>query len=255
MTATRNNGSVFDTQTKSAIIPANDSNLVWFEVDMPKSGYTSENVTFSFDVSAPDGVRETTVSNNIDSITKSVIDLPNRNCDDAGLELTAPKSFSYSRFSSDSALERSWSVYEWNGGFVRRTYTAKLRMSANLVPDISAGYQKKSGNVWTTRSGYGLNTEVIVSADGPDIAGTLKVDSFYPEHNYSESANRSDRLVLSSGRYSWSKAHHTPLWFPDKAYSVRYSAYDLWCPGGMLYGYANAYVNIDGDMYDDLYTN
>ena len=30
---------------------------------------------------------------------------------------------------------------------------------------------------------------------------------------------------------------------------------DLWCPGGMLYGYTNAYVNIDGDMYDDLYTN
>jgi hypothetical protein len=47
----------------------------------------------------------------------------------------------------------------------------------------------------------------------------------------------------------------TPLWFPDKAYAVKYYAYDLWCPGGMLYGYTNAYVNIDGDMYDDLYTN
>ena len=69
-------------------------------------------------------------SNNVDSITKSVIDLPARNCNDAGLELTAPKSFSYSRFSSDSSVERTWSVYEWNGGFVRRTYTAKLRMSA-----------------------------------------------------------------------------------------------------------------------------
>lgn len=56
MTETRNNGSVFDTQTKSVIIPANDSNLVWFEVDMPMSGYTSESVTFNFDVSAPDGV-------------------------------------------------------------------------------------------------------------------------------------------------------------------------------------------------------
>ena len=56
MTETRNNGSVFDTQTKSVIIPANDSNLVWYEVDMPMSGYTSESVTFNFDVSAPDGV-------------------------------------------------------------------------------------------------------------------------------------------------------------------------------------------------------
>lgn len=255
MTATRNNGSVFDTQTKSVIIPANDSNLVWFEVDMPGSGYTSDNVTFSFDVSAPDGVRETTVSNNVDSITKSVIDLPNRSCDDAGLELTAPRSFSYSRYSSDSAVERTWSVYEWNGGFVRRTYTAKLRISALLVPDISAGYRKKSRNVWTTRSGYGLNTEVSVSADGSDIAGTLKVDTFYPEHNYSTLTNKSDRLELVNGKHSWSKTHHTPLWFPNKAYSVKYYAYDLWCPGGMLSSYTNAYVNIDGDMYDDLYTN
>ena len=95
-----------------------------------------------------------------------MIDLPARNCEVSGLELTAPKAFSYSRFSSDSAVERMWSVYEWNGGFVRRTYTAKLRMSAVLVPDISAGYRKKSGNVWTTRSGYGLNTEVNVSVDG-----------------------------------------------------------------------------------------
>lgn len=255
MTATRNNGSVFDTQTKSVIIPANDSNLVWFEVDMPKSGYTSDSVTFSFDVSALEGVRETTVSNNIDSITKSVIDLPARNCDDAGLELTAPESFSYSRFSSDSAVERTWSVYEWDGGFVRRTYTAKLKMSAVLVPDNSAGYRKKSGNVWTTRSGYGLNTEVNVSVDGSEIAGTLKVDAFYPEYNYSTLTNKSDRLELVSGKYVWSEMHHTPLWFPDKAYSVKYYAYDLWCPGGMLYGYANAYVNIAGDMYDDLYTN
>lgn len=184
-----------------------------------------------------------------------MIDLPARNCEVSGLELTAPKAFSYSRFSSDSAVERMWSVYEWNGGFVRRTYTAKLRMSAVLVPDISAGYRKKSGNVWTTRSGYGLNTEVNVSVDGSEIAGVLKVDSFYPEHNYSTLTNKSDRLVQASGKYAWLKMHHTPLWFPDKAYSVKYYAYDLWCPGGMLSSYTNAYVNIDGDMYDDLYTN
>lgn len=91
--------------------------------------------------------------------------------------------------------------------------------------------------------------------DGSEIAGTLKVDSFYPEHNYSTLTNKSDRLVQASGKYSWLEMHHTPLWFPDKAYSVKFCAYDLWCPGGMLSGYTNAYVNIDGDMYDDLYTN
>ena len=266
MTAKRNGGSVFDTQTKTVIIPANASNLVWFTVDMPKDGYTSSTVTFEFKVSAPSGVKETSVSNNTDTISKTVVDLPNRNCVDADMELNAPSSFSYSKYSSNSATTRTWSVYEWNGGFVRKTYTAKLVMSAALVPDATAGYRKQSGGIWTTRSSYGLNTEVSVSVSGggSDIAGTLKVDSFYPEHNYSTATNKSDRLELVGGKYvfksngntvSGSRMHTTPLWFPDKAYAVKYYAFDLWCPGGMLYGYTNAYVNIDGDMYDDLYTN
>ena len=266
MTAKRNGGSVFDTQTTTVIIPANDSNLVWFTVDMPKDGYTSSTVTFEFKVSAPSGVKETSVSNNTDTISKTVVDLPMRNCVDADLELNAPSGFSYSKYSSNTATTRTWSVYEWNGGFVRKTYTAKLVMSASLVPDATAGYRKQSGGIWTTRSGYGLNTEVSVSVSGggSDIAGLLKVDSFYPEHNYSTATNKSDRLELVGGKYvfksngntvSGSRMHTTPLWFPDKAYAVKYYAFDLWCPGGMLYGYTNAYVNIDGDMYDDLYTN
>ena len=265
MTAKRNGGSVFDTQTTTVIIPANDSNLVWFTVNMPASGYTSNTVTFEFKVTAPSGVKETSVSNNTDTISKTVVDLPNRNCADPGLELDAPSGFNYSKYSSNSATTRTWSVYEWNGGFVKKTYTAKLVMSASLVPDASAGYRKQSGGIWTTRSGYGLNTEVTVSVSGTTTtAGTLKVDTFYPEHNYSTATNKSDRLELVSGKYvfksngstvSGSRMHTTPLWFPDKAYAVKYYAYDLWCPGGMLYGYTNAYVNIDGDMYDDLYTN
>ncbi len=266
MTAKRNGGSVFDTQAKTVIIPAYDSNLVWFTVDMPKDGYTSSTVTFEFKVSAPAGVTESSVSNNTDTISKTVVDLPNRNCVDADMELNAPSSFSYSKYSSTIMMTRTWSVYEWNGGFVKKTYTAKLNMNATLIPDASAGYRKQSGTMWTTRSGYGLNTEVTVSVVGgsSDTAGVLKVDTFYPEHNYSTATNKSDRLELLSGKYVFkengntvggSRMHTTPLWFPDNIYSVKYYAYDLWCPGGMLYGYTKASVIIDGDMYDDLYTN
>jgi len=48
MTAKRNGNTVFDTQTKTVIIPANDSNLVWFTVEMPDSGYTSDTLTNKF---------------------------------------------------------------------------------------------------------------------------------------------------------------------------------------------------------------
>ena len=49
--------------------------------------------------------------------------------------------------------------------------------------------------------------------------------------------------------------HTVPLWFPDEPYTVKYYAFDVWCPAGMLMAKGNARVVINGDMYDDLYTN
>lgn len=265
MTAKGNGSTVFDTQTADVIIPAFGNNLTWFTVTIPE---TANSVTFDFKVSVPAGVTETNLSNNTDTITAAVNVLLNRACADASLELTPPKSFNYSNYTGNTAETRSWSMWEWNGGFVRKTYTAKLNLSAVLYPDETAGYRKQNGSTWTTRSGYGLDTEVAANvntnAASSATVGTLKVDIFYPEHNYSTSNNKSDRLELVNGKYvlkplsssvSSNRMHATPLWFPDKAYSVKYYAYDIWCPAGMLSGYTNAGVMISGDMYDDLYTN
>ncbi len=266
MTAKRNGSIMFDTQTKAVIIPANDSNLVWFTVDMPASGYTSDTVTFEFEVTAPTGVTETNLYNNDDTLMKTVYDLPNRDCEDPGMTTEAPSSFKYSKYSEDTSEILEWEVYEWNGAFVKKTYSASLDMTASLIPNENAGYREKISGVWTTRSGYGVDTEVTVDVDSDfdDVEGTLKVDTFYPEHNYSTAVKKSDRLELVGDEYVFkknsnsvnaSRMHGIPLWFPDGAYAVKYYVYDLWCPVGMLTGYTNAFVNIDGDMYDDLYTN
>ncbi len=266
MTAKRNGNSVFDTQTKTVIIPSNDSNLVWFEVDMPSDGFSSNTVTFEFTVTAPSGVKETNLTNNSDSLSKTVTDLPDRDCEDSGFSTTVPSTFSNTSYTNTDCEALTWSVYEWDGGFVRKTYTAKLAMTAKLVPNANAGYRVESGGIWTTRSGYGVDTESTVTVDttSTEVVGNLKVDTFYPEHNYSTAANKSDRLELVGGKYVFvknstsvndSRMHGIPLWFPDGTYSVKYYAYDVWCPAGMLTGYTSARVTIDGDMYDDLYTN
>ena len=138
-------------------------------------------------------------------------------------------------------------------------------MTPVLIPDETAGYREEIGGVWVTRSGYGVDTEteVTVESDSGDVVGTLKVDTFYPEHGYSTAASKSDRLEKVGGVYvfrplassvSGARMHTIPLWFPDRPYSVKYIAYDVWCPAGMLSGKSHARVNIDGDMYDDLYT-
>ena len=267
MSATRNGGSVFATGSKSVICPAGSSNLVWFEVDIPETGYSTDDIKFTFKVATPSDVTESSTANNTIIKTERVVKLPERKSPDASFELTPPNSFSYSEYKTKSTSTLSWSVWEWNGGFVRKTYTARLTLAASLVPDASAGYRKESGGKWTTRSGYGLNTEVTVGISATNsamVTGNEKVNVYYPEHNYSTASVSSDMLELSGGKYVFkvndgslngSRYHATPLWFPDGAYSVKYHVYDKWCPAGMLTGYTYASVNIDGSMYDDLYTN
>ena len=267
MTATRNGGSVFATESKSVICPAGSSNLVWFAVDIPETGYSSDDIKFTFKVSVPSDVTESSTANNTITKNERAVKLPDRSAPDASFELTPPNSFSYSEYKTKSTPTLSWSVWEWNSGFVRKTYTAKLTLSASLIPDASAGYRKESGGKWTTRSGYGLNTEVTVGLNATNsamITGEAKVNAYYPEYNYSTASASSDMLELVGGKYVFkensgslngSRYHATPIWFPDGAYSVKYYVYDQWCPAGMLTGYTYAAVTISGSMYDDLYTN
>ena len=267
MIATRNGGSVFATESKSVICPAGSSNLVWFTLDIPETGYSADDIKFTFKVSVPSDVTESSSANNTITKNERAVKLPDRQSPDASFELTPPSSFSYSEYKTKSTPTLSWSVWEWNGGFVRKTYTAKLTLSASLVPDASAGYRKESGGKWTTRSGYGLNTEVTVGLNATNsamVTGDAKVNAYYPEYNYSTATASSDMLELSGGKYVFkmndgslngSRYHATPIWFPDGAYSVKYHVYDQWCPAGMLTGYTYAAVTISGSMYDDLYTN
>ena len=261
MTAKKADGSVFDTQDNDVIIPANGENLTWFTVTVPDTS----TVTFDFHVTAPDRVEETNLSNNDDSVNAPVSELPVRECEDADATLDPPEDFTYEENTDDEEPELTWDVWEWEDGFVKKTYHAKLVMSPVLIPDETAGYREEIGGVWVTRSGYGVDTETEVSVESnfDEIAGSLKVDTFYPEHVYSTAASKSDRLEEISGAYvfrplassvSGARMHTIPLWFPDRPYTVKYIAYDVWCPAGMLSGKSHARVSIDGDMYDDLYT-
>ena len=59
LTAKNNAGTVFDTQTVTAICPAGERNLVWFEVMIPDT----PKVTFTFDISPPTGYTDTNTAN------------------------------------------------------------------------------------------------------------------------------------------------------------------------------------------------
>ncbi len=275
MKATRNGGTVFDSQTKSVICPKGDTNLVWFTVDIPETGYSSADVTFTFTVTTPATITDTTSTNDVSSKTVTTYVLPDRSTPDASFELDPPADFTDSTYKTNNNKQLSWTVWEWNGGFVEKTYTAKLTVKAELTPDATAVWSKYNNTkkLWTTRSGYGLNTAVTVSLTGVDddmFAGNAKVNAYYPEFNYSTATSKSNMLLMgtenesgysasftfdsNTDTISGNKMHVTPVWFPDGEYSVKYEVYDIWTPAGMLTSNTYAIINIEGSLYDDYYT-
>ena len=275
MKATRNGGVVFDAQTKSVICPQGETNLVWFALDIPETGYTSADVTITFLVATPENIADSTGINDVSTKTVITYMLPARKTPNARFELEPSSDYSKSIYKSNNSKELSWSVWEWSGGFVEKTYSAKLTVKVELRPDVTAIWSKYSHTkkLWTTRSGYGLNTAVTVSLTGVDdamFAGNAKVNAYYPEFNYSAATNKSNMLVLENENESGysafftfdcntdtisnNKMHITPVWFPDGEYSVKYVVYDIWTPAGMLTSNTYAIINIEGSMYDDYYT-
>jgi len=233
-------------------------------------------VEFTFTVSVPAGYVDPDTSNNVSSRSKTASVLTTRQASDFGYQTSAPSTFTGSGYRSDTTNQRSWTVWEWNGGFVRKTYTAKLTLSASLTPDITAVWKEydSANGVYKTRSGYGLNTEVHVKLMGipADMyTGHAKATAFYPEFNYGTGASQTDSLdlytetnsagytadlVFKSNPYSVSgnRMHFTPMWFPDGAYKINFDCFDIWTPAGMLTGTTGAKVIISGSIYDDHYT-
>ena len=276
MVARRDGSTAITTQTQTVICPAGETNLVWFPVTVPATGYSTGTVQFTFTVSVPTGYVDPDTGNNVSVKTETTNVLTVRQATDFGYQTTAPSSFTGNGYRADSASQTTWSVWEWNGGFVRKTYTAKLTLSAALTPDSTAVWKEydSAAGVYKTRSGYGLNTEAHVKLTGipADMyTGHAKATARYPEFNYSTGASATDDLHLltesTSGGYtadlvfknnpysvSGNRMHFTPMWFPDGEYKINFYCFDVWTPAGMLTGTTGAKVIIDGSMYDDHYT-
>lgn len=260
-------------QTKDIIIPGGESNLVWFEFTLPTTGYLSDIINLECILTPPDNM-----SGNKKNASKilNISEHTQRSSPNPGYEDSAPHLYSVPPKPARENPRVTWSVWEWvNNSFQKKTYSASLVTHASLNPDSTAGYQSYNSatGMWSTRSGYGVNTQLNVSVNNIEgaIAGTAKADAYYPEFDYSVAVNKSSSLLLDGSTLgggqlkhsfvfrpnlstiSRNNMHMTPIWFPDGQYTVHYQVYDIWTPGGELTASENATILIEGNMYDDSY--
>lgn len=152
-------------------------------------------------------------------------------------------------------IDNGWYDFTYN------RYTASLEVSQDIIPDVwvptGLGSRMKSGY------GFRTNAETQMVTDAPMSAYTQAQTAamYFPEFQYQTYYRVLDKNVqtyktafkFKENRYSTykSRAHFTPIWYPDGTYISYTKIYDAWTPAGMLQVNNGALLEISGNLFED----
>lgn len=145
--------------------------------------------------------------------------------------------------------------------FTYNRYEASLKVNQNILPDVWAA----TGFGSRMKSGYGFraNTETHIETDAPATAYTQAQTAvmYFPEFQYQTYFRVLDKDIqtyqsafrFKENRYSTykSRAHFTPIWYPDGEYKSYTQIYDAWTPAGMLRVNQSGMLEISGNLFED----
>lgn len=267
-TVKKSNGTQIYTGSKNVVVPANDSNLVYFRWRVP-TGLNGANVTVKAEV-LENGTSYDYVSNSRSTIPYYYYTTP-----DTKYEEKAPSGFKAPSQPSATSDYATWSEYIYqNGSFVLKSYGIGLaaNSSVSLTPASGNSAVKDSSGKWAMKSGYGVWLETannISTVSGylipssNDVTKAQYVYALFPEYNYQYGANLSHTLYQSEGIWYFNvpnsaktnlEYHFTPLYYPDGKYVVKVIKSDVWTPAGMLQAAETTKpITISGNAYDDWY--
>lgn len=233
-----------------AVIPANDTNLVYFKWTVPK--IAGKNVYCEAEINADGTVDEYLNTNNKDVLVRTVASVTESQTPDTQYERQKPTGYSIPSVPTAKAGSATWSMWEYSSGsFKKKTYGVAISSTApSVTPDKDSPSAEYDGGRWKMKSGYGFTVSyapAIVSVDGttkPTSSAYTEVqraEAFFPEFKYSTAQNSFRTLEKASGKWQFEqneyadgkeRMHFTPIWFPDGNYSVAIVATDVWTPAG-----------------------
>jgi len=265
------------TYSKSFVIPAGESQLVWVKWHTP-----TEPQVVNIGVHATDGsAAKSTITCNVVKLEEITPPNPTgRDRNDSFKTVSAP---SYP--TKTTATWGEWHAYwvpHWvwvsdddddDGGywedqgwweFEWYSYTAKLVPTMKITPDEKVPTAITKYSSFEMKSGYGYNIKVTASVSTSreyDVTLIQNVVTLFPEFGYKTydrllEATRSgyySEWEFKQNKYSMTKqrVHFTPLWYPDGTYKTYMICFDSWTPEGQLVAQDTFDFEIEGNAYDD----
>lgn len=257
----------------NAVIPAYDTNLVYFKWKVP-AGIAGSKVYAEATVNSGRTVSEITFENNDAKVIQTVAAKPFSAAPDTRYEREKPAGFSVPVTPSEYSDTMTWSmwIYE-NDAFKKVNYGVQIAdvIKPSITPDPGSHSEKDTSGIWIMKSGYGFSLSFFPALspvgsgyDNPPSGATTSVQSAYatfPEFGYLKEVNKYRTLELFGGAFqfgrngaadNYERLHFTPLWYPDGAYKVTVTVYDFWTPAGMATARViSKGITISGSAYDD----
>lgn len=264
------------TYTKSVVIPAIGSNIVYCKWTVP-SGLNGKTVRVVAELYENGAFVESA------AIEQATTPYTIYTTQDTQYEENAPRGFTIPAAASDTYSGALWREYEYDGaGDLRlKTYEAKITKSApqTITPATGETAYKKNGS-WYMKSGYGvairsrIQMDLVHQASGNNASSTTAISSMYtlpqyayvlyPEYKYAFGTGTTSTLIKTDEEENcyfglrpyleYGQVHFTPLWYPNGNYTVKIIQSDCWTPAGMIQQMiVPDSIIIDGNAYDDWY--
>ncbi len=265
------------TYSKSFVIPAGESQLVWVKWHTPK-----EPQVVNIGVHATDGsAAKSTITCNIVKLEEITPPNPTGRDRNDGFKVVSAPSYP----TKTTATWGEWHAYwvpdwEWvsdddeDGGghwedmgwweFEWYSYTAKLVSTMKIMPDEKVPTAITRYSSFEMKSGYGYNIKVTASVSTSreyDVTPIQNAVTLFPEFEYKTydrllEATRSgyySEWEFKQNKYSMTKqrVHFTPIWYPDGNYKTYMICFDSWTPDGQLVAQDTFDFEIEGNAYDD----
>lgn len=265
---------VIASQTWSkAIIPAKESNLVYFKWTVP-ANLVGRTVYCKATVNSDNTVNEYSTSNNTATLSRGITAIIKSQTPDTQYSGTKPNGFTAPSSPSQSACSATWSIWLYeNGSFVKKNYGIAISsISPSISPDDDCPSAEYKAGQWLMKSGYGITmdyTPGITSINGYEMpqssayTGVQRAEAYFPEFKYAKTVGNYRSLEKNNSswvfeRNSYSdgneRLHFTPIWYPNGNYIVSVCATDVWTPAGMISSIRSSNtIKIVGSVYDDWY--
>lgn len=205
--------TVVHTQSKSVIVPMEQSNLLYFKWTVPETIPQGTMIYCRCELDPDNVLLESERDDNVIELSQRVTLKQEGQTPDTHYERAKPTDYIKADLPQETEGSASWTVWEYIGGeFVLKKYGIMVSNAPVISPDNNCKTAANIGGEWIMKSGYGIITAyspsitTLTGCNTPTSDAYTKIQAVqaaFPEYEYQYLDNKYRALENINGSWSF----------------------------------------------------